>query len=85
MHTARHNPSHDNGYKVYFADGAGIIDPGASNLSNESMRNRRGRSRLPNPGSGCLTIIGAEVDAAYRIATEGSHPATRSPARGDAV
>ena len=33
--TASHNPSHDNGYKVYFSDGAQVISPHAEGIVSE--------------------------------------------------
>lgn len=65
MHTASHNPSHDNGYKVYFADGAGIIDPGATRLSEFIAAQAPSAPPLPADQQGKLTLIGPEIDAAY--------------------
>jgi phosphoglucomutase len=70
--TASHNPPHDNGYKVYFSDGAQVIEPQASGIiakvnaiASETftplLKNRQGN----------VTRLGAEIDEAYmqRLAT----------------
>ncbi len=65
MHTASHNPPHDNGYKVYFADGAGIVDPGASLLATVIGQQPPSADPLPAADQGTVTTLGAEVDVAY--------------------
>src|SRR5437660_1111335 len=44
--TASHNPPHDNGYKVYFNDGAQVVEPHASGIIAEVNE--------PNGGTGSV-------------------------------
>jgi phosphoglucomutase len=64
--TASHNPPHDNGYKVYFADGAQVIEPHASGII-EKVNTIRSESfePLPKDRQGTVTTLGHEVDEAY--------------------
>jgi phosphoglucomutase len=64
--TASHNPSHDDGYKVYFDQGAQIVEPQAGGIiaevnatASETYEPLHGLDR------GELTMLGAEIDAAY--------------------
>ena len=47
--TASHNPPHDNGYKVYFSDGAQVVEPHASGII----------ARVNAAGTPCLTKCAA--------------------------
>src|SRR5205807_9924829 len=57
--TASHNPSHDNGYKVYFRDGAQVVEPHASGIIAE-VNNVGGTGAVPSQksrddtASGCV-------------------------------
>ncbi len=64
--TASHNPPHDNGYKVYFDQGAQIVEPQAGGIIAE-VNAISGESYDPLHGleRGELTMLGAEIDAAY--------------------
>ncbi len=66
MLTASHNPAHDNGYKVNFNDGAGIVEPHATGIIKE-VNAIQGESYepLPEVQRGQLTMLGAEMDAQY--------------------
>ena len=66
MLTASHNPAHDNGYKVNFNDGAGIVEPHASGIIKE-VNAIQGEAYEPLPADqrGTLTMLGAEMDAQY--------------------
>lgn len=64
--TASHNPSHDNGFKAYFNDGAQIVDPHATAIINEVNAIASERYEpLPEPERGTVTILGDDMDALY--------------------
>jgi phosphoglucomutase len=64
--TASHNPPHDNGYKVYFRDGAQVIEPHASGIiAKVKAISSEGYKRLVKNQQGKITIVGKEIDEAY--------------------
>jgi phosphoglucomutase len=64
--TASHNPPHDNGYKVYFADGAQVIDPHAGGIiAKVNAIMSESYDALPKDRQGKITKLGAEIDEAY--------------------
>jgi len=64
--TASHNPSHDNGFKAYFNDGAQIVEPHASGIIAEVNAIADDRiTPLAESDRGEITILGAESDATY--------------------
>jgi phosphoglucomutase len=73
--TASHNPPHDNGYKVYFADGAQVIDPHASGIIEKVNAINGGTGSVPSqesgddtevvPPNGKITTLPPDVDEAY--------------------
>ncbi len=69
--TASHNPPHDSGYKVYWNDGAQVVEPNASNIIDQVNAVRaEEESTLPEEQQGTLTEVGEEIDAAYMDALE---------------
>lgn len=64
--TASHNPPHDNGYKVYFDDGAQVIDPHASGIiAKVNAITTESFTPLPKEQQGKVTVIGKDIDQAY--------------------
>jgi phosphoglucomutase len=64
--TASHNPPHDNGYKVYFDDGAQVIDPPASGIiAKVNAIATESFTPLPKEQQGKVTVIGKDIDQAY--------------------
>jgi phosphoglucomutase len=64
--TASHNPPHDNGYKVYFSDGAQVVEPHASGIITEvNAIKSETYEPLPPNERGKLVTLGAEIDEAY--------------------
>jgi phosphoglucomutase len=84
MITASHNPPHDNGFKVYYSDGAQIVEPHASGIIDEVLATQSSRPS-DAPGGGEVVPIGREVDEAYLAALEGlviDAPVVREQASG---
>lgn len=73
--TASHNPPHDNGYKVYFSDGAQVVEPHANGIIEKVNAINGGMGSVPSqkfrddtevvPPRGKLTTLGKDVDQAY--------------------
>ncbi len=69
--TASHNPAHDNGYKVYFDDGAQVVFPHAEGIINEVYKVRL--AEVAEHFEVDLTkveTLGAGIDDAYAVAVE---------------
>ncbi|MCX6852348.1 MAG: phospho-sugar mutase [Verrucomicrobia bacterium] len=71
MITASHNPAHDNGYKVNFNDGAGIVEPHATGIIKE-VNAIKGEeyTALPEAERGKLTTLANEMDQKYLARVE---------------
>ncbi len=64
--TASHNPPYDNGYKVYFSDGAQVIEPHASGIiAKVNAISSEAYTPMPKGRQGKITVIGTEIDEAY--------------------
>src|SRR5438094_6062686 len=64
--TASHNPPYDNGYKVYFSDGAQVIEPHASEIiAKVNAIRTESFTPVPKDRQGKVTTIGKDVDQAY--------------------
>ncbi len=61
--TASHNPPHDNGYKVYFEDGAQVVEPHASAIIEHVNKATEATPSLREPGKVLRT--GHEADHPY--------------------
>jgi phosphoglucomutase len=64
--TASHNPPHDNGYKVYFADGAQVIAPHDRGIIEKvNAITSETYEPLPKDRQGEVITLGKDVDEAY--------------------
>src|SRR5881398_1213752 len=64
--TASHNPPYDNGYKVYFSDGAQVIEPHASGIiAKVNAITTESFTPFPKDRQGKVTTIGKDIDQAY--------------------
>ena len=63
--TASHNPSHDNGFKVYYEDGAQVVEPHASGIITEVNAITSELILEPALDKGTIHGVGREIDEAY--------------------
>lgn len=64
--TASHNPPHDNGYKVYFNDGAQVVEPHASGIiAKVNGLTSVDYTPLPADQQGKIVSMDETIDAAY--------------------
>lgn len=64
--TASHNPPHDNGYKVYFNDGAQVVEPHASGIiARVNAVESDTFEPVAESARGKLITLGKEIDDAY--------------------
>src|SRR3989440_2687219 len=67
MITASHNPPYDNGFKVYFSDGAQVVEPHASGIIKEVNQAESEVYRpLTESARGEIVLLGADVDELYK-------------------
>ena len=60
--TASHNPPHDNGYKVYFDDGAQVVEPHASGIIEKvNSITSEAFAPVPKDRQGKVTTLGQEI------------------------
>jgi len=62
--TASHNPPHDNGYKVYFDDGAQVVEPHASGIIAE-VNSILNENYITAEVRAQIVTVGDEIDLAY--------------------
>lgn len=66
MLTASHNPAHDNGYKVNFNDGAGIVEPHATGIIKEvNAIASEDYTPLAAAEQGQVKVLGKDMDEAF--------------------
>ncbi len=69
--TASHNPPHDNGFKVYFSDGAQVVEPHATGIIGKVNATESDvYDPVPETEQGQLTVLGNALDDAYMARLE---------------